>query len=52
MIFEEADQEDFDELIKRKYNINHEQLMSMDYKQRNQKLYDMLKMYQICVIPD
>ena len=26
--------------------------MNMDYKQRNRKLYDMIKQYQICVIPD
>lgn len=26
--------------------------MKMSYRERNKKLYDMIKQYQICVIPD
>jgi hypothetical protein len=39
-------------MVKRKYRIDHEAFMKMDYRERNKKLYEMLKQYQICVIPD
>lgn len=45
-------EDDFDELIRKKYNIDNQAFMTMDYKERNQKLYEMLKRYQICVIPE
>ncbi|CDW86812.1 UNKNOWN [Stylonychia lemnae] len=46
------EEEDFEELIRTKYNIDNDAFMKMGYKERNQKLYEMLKQYQICVIPE
>lgn len=39
-------------MVKRKYKLDEQSFMTMDYKERNKKLYEMLKQYQICVIPE
>ena len=32
-------EEDFDEYVRKKYNIDKEAFMNMDYQERNKKLY-------------
>ena len=39
-------------MVRRKYKLDKEAFLGMDVKERNKKLYEMLKQYQICVIPD
>jgi hypothetical protein len=32
-------------MVRRKYNLDKDAFMKMDYKERNKKLYEMLKRY-------
>jgi hypothetical protein len=44
--------DEFNELVKQKYKLPElEEFMQMDYKERNQQLYELLKHFRICVIP-
>eukprot|EP00347_Sterkiella_histriomuscorum_P018517 403345208 len=46
------DEEDFEVMVRKKYKLDDQSLVGMDYKERNRRLYEMLKKYQICVIPE
>lgn len=53
MQLQKQEEEEFEELVRRKYKLDEDkELCEMDYRERNKRLYDMLKRYQICVIPD
>lgn len=44
--------DEFNELVKTKYQLpDKEEFLKLDYKERNKRLYDVLKHYRICVVP-
>jgi hypothetical protein len=44
--------EEFNELVRRKYNIpDLDHYQNMDYKERNNMFYEVIKHFKICVVP-
>ena len=44
--------EEFNEQVRRKYNIpDMESYLNMDYRERNNMFYEVIKHFKICVVP-